>query len=192
MKSTGGQLLTQEKFLSFQSGDRRVFEYVYNSYYELLIRQVFRLCREKEVAEEIVQESFTQLFLNRGNLKDMDGIYPYLYVVSKRLAISNFRKKVLQTAYQSYLHVYWSEGSNESQDTLDQKDLGDMVDRLVDRLPHQQKLIYRMSKFDEKTYQEIADEIGISKNTVRNHIASATRIIRLKLSNLLFLLFFLN
>ncbi len=184
--------LTEDEFLSFQSGDEYIFKYVYDTYYDLIIRKVYRLCRDVEVAEEIVQESFVQLFLHKDRLEDATGIYPYLYTVSKRQAISWFRKKVTRERFQEYLLHQWQEQSDESQHSMDEKDIAQIIYDVIDQLPTQQRLVYKMNKVDEKSYHEIADAVGISKNTVRNHIANASKIVRFKLDNLLFLLFFIK
>jgi len=67
-----------------------------------------------------------------------------------------------------------------------------MLTQVIEQLPKQQRLVYKMNKFEDKSYDEIARDIGLSKNTVRNHIASATKIVRFKLSNLLLLIFILK
>lgn len=182
--------LTEKEFLCFQQGNEHVFEYVYNIYFDVVIQKVYRLCRDIAVAEEIVQESFVQLFLHKEKLADWEGIYPYLYTVSKRLAISHFRKKVNQEQYQDYYTYIWEESTDENQRRIEEKDLQHIIQNAIDELPKQQRLVYRMNKLEDKSYHEIANTVGLSKNTVRNQIASASKIIRLKLSNLLFLIFF--
>jgi|SRR5690606_8265119 RNA polymerase sigma-70 factor (family 1) len=180
--------LTAEEFLSFQEGDEHIFEYVYNVYFDMIVKKVYRLCKEVAVAEEITQESFVQLYLHKENLKDAEGIYPYLYVVSKRLAISHFRKKVNQEEYENYRASSWEESTDENQKRIENKDLSAVIQNAINELPQQQRIVYQMNKLEDKSYHEIADMVGLSKNTVRNHIATATKIIRLKLHNFLFLL----
>ncbi|WP_430981279.1 sigma factor-like helix-turn-helix DNA-binding protein [Sphingobacterium faecium] len=58
--------------------------------------------------------------------------------------------------------------------------------------PTQQQKIFRMNKLDELSYKEIAAEIGVSKHTVRNHLATACNFVRLKLDKILYLLFFIK
>lgn len=183
---------TTEELLFFQQGDERVFECVYNTYFDIVLEKVYRLCHDVSVAEGIVQESFVQLFLNREKLKDPEGIYPYLYTVSRRLAISHFRKKIHQEQYQEYCADIWTESTHESQKRIEDKNLMDVLQKAIDELPRQQGLVYRMNKLEDKSYREIAETIGLSKNTVRNHIANASKVIRLKLHNLLILLILLK
>ncbi|PRD45547.1 RNA polymerase sigma factor [Sphingobacterium haloxyli] len=184
--------LTEEEFLSFQEGDEHIFEYVYNIYFDIIVKKVYRLCKEVAVAEEITQESFVQLYLHKENLKDAEGIYPYLYVVSKRLAISHFRKKVNREEYENYRASSWEESTDENQKRIEDKDLSTVIQNAINELPQQQRVVYQMNKLEDKSYHEIANSVGLSKNTVRNHIATATKIIRLKLNNFLFLLFLIK
>lgn len=190
--SSSKLILTKQEFLSFRRGDERVFEYVYHLYFDVILQKVFRLCSERTVAEEIVQESFIRLFLNKARLDSAEGIYPYLYTVSRHLAISYFRKKVSVLKYEGYLAQHWDEATGEAERGLENSDLIEVLQAAIDELPTQQRLVYTMNKLEDKTYHEIAEQVGISKHTVRNHIASATKSIRLKLGNLFFLVSVLN
>src|SRR5690606_19873325 len=107
-------------------------------YFDVIIQKVFRLCREMAVAEEIVQESFIQLFLNKERLDGADGIYPYLYTVSKRLAISHYRRKVNMQRYEGYLAQQWNEAAGEEQRDLENRDLIIFIQAAIDELPRQQ------------------------------------------------------
>lgn len=184
--------LSSDEFLRFQSGDEHIFEEIYSRYYDVIVQKVYRLCRDMEATEDIVHEAFVQLFLNKTKLMDAAGIYPYIYVVTKRLAISHFRKQVIRTEFQEQFSLDWKEQTDECQDNIDAKDLNKMLTQVIEQLPTQQRLVYKMNKFEDKSYDEIARDIGLSKNTVRNHIASATKIVRFKLSNLLLLIFILK
>lgn len=182
--------LTEQQFLLFQQGDEHCFELVYNHYFDTVIQKVYRLCSDIAVAEEIVQESFVLLFLHKAKLEDMEGIYAYLYTVSKRLAISHFRKQVSREHYRTYCADIWEESTDDIHKRIEDKELRDRIQNAIDELPKQQRLVYQMNKLEEKSYHEIADIIGSSKHTVRNQIATASKIIRLKLSNFLCLLLF--
>lgn len=186
------KLLTPDEFSDFKSGNEPTFKYVYDSYYDIIFFKVNRLCCQTEISEEIVQEAFVQLYLNKDKLQDATGVYAYLYTVSKRMAISYFRKKVVREQFQTEQKYRWEEACTESQNRLDEKDICEAVDQIIEALPLQQKVIYRMNKFDEKSYNEIADAMGLSKNTVRNHIATASKIVRIKLAGLLSFLFLIK
>ncbi|MGE8242178.1 MAG: sigma factor-like helix-turn-helix DNA-binding protein, partial [Sphingobacterium sp.] len=79
---------------------------------------------------------------------------------------------------------------DELERTIAHKDLDKVLKTIVSCLPPQQKLVFHKSKIEEMSYAEISEEIGISKNTVRNHLVAACQFVRLKLDSLL-LIFFL-
>lgn len=180
--------LDLEEFEQFQLADGRVFRKIFDHYKPSLLEKVCRLTSSTTEAEEIVQEVFIQLFLKRNEIPAAEAIFPFLYVVAKRLAISNFRKEVIRKQYQM-------DNGNIQLNTvpcadiqLEQKEREQMLQKVIDALPAQQKRIYQMNKFEEKSYQEIAEHIGISRNTVRNHLTAACSFVKLRLQKILFTL----
>lgn len=184
---TKGIALTHEDLALFEEGDERAFSRIFDLYYDLIFQKVFRFCRNKEEAEEITQEAFIQLFIHRDKIKDCDGFFPYLYITAKRLAISFYRKKVVRQEYQKEWKKNWQEYDQPTEVALDGKYLKGILSEVLEELPPQQQLIYRMNKLEGYSYQEIAEKAGLSKNTVRNHLSLASKFIRLKLEKILFL-----
>lgn len=180
--------ISQELFMQLQSGDEQAFEHVYYQYYAPLFNKVNYLCRDEELTHEIIQETFVQFFLNKQKITDVQGVYAYLYTVSRRLAISAFRKSVVRAAYQSYIANTFIEANDETYRAVEEKDLSTQLHHLIEELPEQQGKVFKMNKLENMSYKEIADTIGVSTHTVRNQIASATKILRFKIGKLLILL----
>ena len=189
--STKSIALTCEDLARFEEGDERAFSKIFDLYYDLIFQKVFRFCQCKEEAEEITQEAFIQLFIHRNKIKDCDGFFPYLYIIAKRLAISFYRKKIVRQEYQAEWKKNWQEHDEPIEVALDGKYLKGILSKVLEELPPQQQLIYRMNKLEGCSYQEIAEKAGLSKNTVRNHLSLASKFIRLRLEKILFLAFLL-
>ena len=183
--------ISHEIFVKLQAGDEQAFELIYNKFYGPLFKKVNSLCKNEDISNEIIQETFTQFFLNKSKIKEAEGVYAYLYTVSRRFAISSFRKSVVQANYQSYISKTFIEADSETFQSIIEKDLYKNLHHLIDELPEQQGKVFKMNKLEEMSYKEIANSIGTSAHTVRNQIASATKIIRLRMSKLLILLFFI-
>jgi RNA polymerase sigma-70 factor (ECF subfamily) len=71
---------------------------------------------------------------------------------------------------------------------LESKELGREIRRALDSLPEQCGLVFRMNRFEEKKYSEIAAELNISVKTVETHMGKALKILRTKLSEYMHLL----
>ncbi|QIH35654.1 sigma-70 family RNA polymerase sigma factor [Sphingobacterium sp. DR205] len=180
--------LDLEEFERFQMADGRVFRKIFDRYKPSLQGKVCRLTSSPIEAEEIVQEVFVQLFLKRNEIPSAEAIFPFLYVVAKRLAISNFRKEVIRKQYQMDHGNIQLNATSCAHIQLEQKECEQMLEKIIDALPVQQKRIYQMNKFEEKSYKEIAEHIGISRNTVRNHLTAACSFVKLRLQKILFTL----
>jgi len=167
-------------------GDEAAFRQIFDLYQPLLYRRVCRFCQHGTEAEEVAQEAFVQLFLRRQTIDRPEGIYPFLLVVAKRMAISLFRKHVLKAEYQNDLRAIWREDHLQTQQEIAYRDLRALWLDTVRRLPPRQQLLYRMNKQEDLSYEEIAEKMRLSKNTVRNHLSLASKAVRLRLGKILF------
>lgn len=181
-----------DEFNRFKLGDERAFYKIFEYYKPILFQRISRLCPSQLDAEEILQEIFIQLFLKRHDIPDVEAIYPFLYIVAKRMAISAFRKEAVRQRFELTQYSQWDETHDHLGKQIEDKDLIVFLNAVVDQLPKQQQVIFRMNKIDELSYSEISDQIGISKNTVRNHLVAAYHFVRLRLENILFLIFFIK
>lgn len=187
--------LSEEEFQQFKEGDHSSFQKVFTLFNRQVFSYLFAFTKSKEDTEELLQESFVSLFTNRYNILHKEGIYPYLFVIAKRMLISDFRKKVVRSKYQNHLSFSWREETSETEDLLDEKDLYLTLESLMQTLPHKEQEVFRLSKLHGMSYQEIAEHSGISKNTVKNQLISASKKIKWKLKKayyIPFLFFFLN
>ena len=186
-------MLTNIEFKAFKNEDQKAFKKVFGLYHSSLIRYVTGLTRVEEDAQEIVQEGFVLLYTNKYKLERAEDIYPYLFTIVKRLTISYFRRKVTASKYMEELKAHWHEQEESTSAQLAEREIWEALNHSIDELPLRQKQVYTMNKLEDKSYQEIADDLGLSRSTVKNQIISATKIIRLKLSKyhlLIFLYFF--
>ncbi len=184
--------LSHQDFLGFKHGEEIGFQKIFNLYYEILFYYAIKFLKQHEEAEELVQEAFVSLFLNRDQFKDPTGIYPYLFTVSKRMIISRFRRKVVENKYDIHLQHHWSEEMEGTTESINVRELNIVLQQAIDTLPTKQKVVYAMSKFDGLSYQEIADKIGVSKNTVKNHLISASKRVKSIINRLYLILLIIS
>ncbi|GAA4519395.1 hypothetical protein GCM10023173_22260 [Sphingobacterium thermophilum] len=91
--------------------------------------------------------------------------------------------------YQEYLEKYYDERDQHLLESIVSKDLSTKIHDVMDTLPEKQAKVFKLNKIEDLSYREIAEKLGVSPNTVRNQIAIATKIIRLKVNKLLTILF---
>jgi len=173
-------------------GDQGAFDEIYDLCSEKLFRLAFRFLKDVEQSEEIAQEAFINLWLNREKLDSDGNIWLYLYVVAKRLSLNQLRRMAQSKYYIENLMAHFQETHNSTEDTVFAHDLELITERVIGDLPSQQQIIFRLSRVEGYSHKEIADQLNISTNTVKNHMGTALKTIKSRLSDcgLLCLFFF--
>lgn len=177
--------VSETVFLDFKAGYSKAFRSVFDMYHQTVLQHAYGFCHNREEAEEIAQDTFTQLFGYRQKIQDGGSILPFLYAVSKRIAISHFRRKVIREEALEHIEKVSVRNSYDTQESVLAKELNDSLDSIINELPQQQQKVFVMNKMEDLSYQEIADRLAVSKNTVRNHLAVATKTVRIKLQKLM-------
>ncbi|WP_288878981.1 sigma-70 family RNA polymerase sigma factor [Pedobacter panaciterrae] len=103
---------------------------------------------------------------------------PYLYTITRRLALNALRDlATLQRA----IDALWTDMEkviNETEESLLLSDLRQFTESALVQLPPQQQLIFRMSRYQGLSYDEIAEQLHLSRNTVKNHLIAALKTLR--------------
>ena len=175
-------------------GDENAFAQLFKTYYNLLGSFIMRITESELLTQEIVQDVFLKIWVNRTALAEIDCFKAYLLVVSrnhtlnclKQIARENNRKK-------EWVNSVLRNASNDVEE-MDTIDRGSLIDEAVTLLPPQQKKVYTLSRIDGLKQQEIARELNISLETVKKHMVLALRFlkyhIRTNISLFLLVMFF--
>lgn len=164
-------------------GDESAFEAIFQHYHRQLLHFANTFCKDKELAQEIAQEAFVQLWLNREKLSSDLPLYPYLFTQVRRMTIDTFRKKLVQNRFREEQQHHLKIGVEETAQTIEWRELNSLVEAAVQRLPEQQQRIFQMSRTQGLTYEEIAEQLQLSKNTVKYHLMNALKKLRKALAH---------
>ncbi|MDX9883546.1 MAG: RNA polymerase sigma-70 factor [Prolixibacteraceae bacterium] len=176
----------------FKSNDKNSIDSLYALYSRRLYKFAFAYLKTEEDALDVVQDVFISLWDKRNLLKEDTNLEAYLFTVAKNSVISIFRKKVSEKTYLEHLRQVAILHHNDSEEQFDYEILSERIQALVEQLPAQRRLIFRMSKEKGQSNKLIAEELNISVKTVEDHITKARRFIKKHLQEygLVALLFF--
>lgn len=175
------QICDIELINRIKEGDETAFRIVFDSYSSKLYYFSLKFLKEKESCQEVVQEVFMSLWINRTKLDAQYPIAPYLYTITRRLTLNVLRQIANSQCATEKMWVNLQTSSNETEEVVYLEDLERFTEQILARLPKQQQLVYRMSRQQELSYDEIAEELNISRNTVKNHLVSALKTLRTQL-----------
>ncbi|MEQ7800021.1 sigma-70 family RNA polymerase sigma factor [Pedobacter sp. ASV1-7] len=181
--------ISEKDFIGFQNGNEQVFKQIFEQYWRTVFNYANGFCKNRDDAEEVTQETFTKLFLYRKRIADEQSLLPFLFAVSKRIAISFFRKKIIRENSVADIQLSIETVSYNTKETILNNELNNALEKIIAELPIQQQKVFVLNKMEDLSYQEIADELGISKNTVKNHLIVASKTVRIKLQKLLYIFF---
>lgn len=170
--------ITEQELDSFKKGCELSFRLVYDRYHQVLYRYSLSVAANEFDAEEAVQETFIQFFKNRDKIDNPAGVYPYLFRLTKRFLIMRFRQNVVKAKYNQYLEINWNGATNNTEEVIKERDLHSLLERYVNLLPQKQKEVYQLRREKGMSYNEISIVLGISINTVKNHLIAASKKIK--------------
>ncbi|QJB30153.1 RNA polymerase sigma-70 factor [Chitinophaga oryzae] len=164
------------------------FDQVYNRHWKPLYRTAFRILKDEQAAEDIVQDTFVRLWENWDTILHIN-IKGWLFTTSYHLVLKNLKQ--LQ-ANESLEQASFPEPlAGEADEPIRTRQLQLQLETCVDNLPEQCRRVYTMSKREEFSIKRIATELNISPKTVEYHVTTALRRIRQGIGRAtLFLLFF--
>jgi len=179
-------LLTDDRvFLSIQSGDEKALEMLFNTYYDPLCRYANSYLHDPDEAEEIVQNSFLRIWEKRRQLSIETSVKSYLYQIVRNACLNEIKhQKVKKLHGESVMNEGEQHYESSDQQTL-RAELSERISGAIEKLPGQCQVIFRMSRFEELKYQEIANQLNLSIKTVENQMGKALRIMREELKDYL-------
>ena len=164
-------------------GDERAFTELFDAYYRQLGEYVYKLTESIEVTEEIVQDVFIKIWLKRETLPGLDNFSYYLFILSKNQTLNHLRKKANDKVRQLEWLKQFEEEAYMPDDTPVIEEYRSLIDDAIEKLPPQQKKVYKMSREERLKHEEIAKILDISPETVKKHIKLALRFIKNELSS---------
>lgn len=165
--------------------DRDAFRQLFEAFHPRLYQHLIYQCKEDALAQELAQETFFKIWMQRDQLKPSLSFYAYVVRIAENLLKDHYRHQQVRVQHQHKvrLHLYNSEVNPE--DETHATFLKDAIQTAVQALPEKCKAIFIQSRIQGLSNQDIADAMGISKKTVENQLHHALKQIRKKIKNYL-------
>ncbi len=160
--------------MQVSQGNEIAFTELVNDYSGILFTVVYRYLGSKELAEEVVQDILIRVWQSRETLAEIRNFRTYMYVLCRNYAI-NALKKLLYEQKQLKRHI--KEASPENESSSDTETGLNLIDKAIETLSPHQRRAWELSRRHSKTYQEVASEMDISRETVKTHIQRANEAI---------------
>ena len=191
------ELLHNEKelFLRIASGDESAFRILFDEYRERLFVFAWQLCHSAAEAEEVVQDIFLRLWQGRESLVNVDYPRKYIYVMARNRTLDLLAKIARDKQLIKDVWANLSEPDSVTENILQAAETEKLINEAVARLPEKKQTIFWLSRRDGLTHQQIAEQMDLSVQTVKNILTEILKQIKSYLathSELLAILFWIQ
>ncbi len=160
-----------------RAGDSQAFRAVYDKYHEKVYYFAVRYYHSSDDAENIVQDVFAKIWLERQKLNESLSLNNYIYTITKNHLFNINRKKIHEQKYRKYIIDHFSAGSS-FENELHFKDYKEQIDKVIEKLPAQRKKVFIMGNIEGKSNKELAGLLNLSVRTIEVHKSLALKTIR--------------
>lgn len=180
-------LHTLQQYSMHFDKESKIFEALFSENYERLCRYVVTILGDYAIAEDIVQDIFAKMWVNRSKTSVSQIQLSYLYRSAYNTSLDYLKHHSVKSNYE-VLQLQLLVVADHENVQLD-FDLFQKVDQAIEKLAPQCKKIFKLSRFEGLTYNEIAIALNISVNTVDTQIRRALSSLKKELSEYLILVF---
>lgn len=159
-------------------GDEASFKKLYDLYRNRVFSIAWKFAGSRALAEDIMQDVFIRLWMQREKLSDIHSFDAYLNVVTRNHVFNYLRKLAIEESFLRNLSVKEEVHMQAGFDNVAYNELKGALDKAVSLLPPQQKKVYLLSRMEGLKYEEISTCLNISRSAVKSHIVEARRFIK--------------
>lgn len=167
-----------------KNGSYEAFDQLYEIYADLLYGFTLDLTKSPSEAKDILQETFLRIWLNRNNISTGYPFKAYLYKIARNLILKSFRKQMNSIAFENYIcsEEYQKNADNNIEQEIYFDEFYQHLEKAKNELPDRQRQIFELSREQGMSITEIAGDLNISEQTVKNQLTLALKALREKLS----------
>ncbi|ALL07764.1 hypothetical protein AQ505_21055 [Pedobacter sp. PACM 27299] len=170
-----------------RSGDRAAFTEIYNRYKWLLHTHAYKWMQDREEAKDIIHELFAALWTKRESLSFPDNLSAYLYTAVRNRIFNVISHQKVASQYLNSLQAFIDEEQAAADHLVREKQMTLLIEKEIAALPAKMRAVFELSRKEQLSHKEIAEQLMLSEQTVRKHVQHALKILRVKLGLVVFL-----
>jgi len=171
-----------EKALLFRlaAGDEDAFASLYHHYQASLDLFLTRFVKSPQLAEDLSQEIFLKIWEQREKLRELMSFRAFLFIVARNYTLNILHKAGRSSAAMGEItrHALSQHTQSPTEDAVLSREYQEFLDRTIKSLPPRAREVFRLCRQQQLSYEEVAAQLGISRNSVKNHMVHSMKILR--------------
>lgn len=169
---------TKKLIQLISEGNQQAFKELFDLYHKRIFQFAMKYLRSELLAEEAVQDVFLKIWEKREELVLVDDFSSWVFQLTKNYLLNTLKRSCNEARIKDEISktlIYAEEINN---DLLVEKETTDMLHNMIAELPAQRQEIFKLCRFEQKSYEEAAVVMGISKSTVNDHMVKAMKFLK--------------
>jgi len=172
-----------------KQGDQSAFTDIYNRYDRLLYLFAFKRLGEREEVKDIIHEIFLSLWINHEHIELSYSLSTYLHSAVRNKIVDVIAHKQVSARYIESFNLYKDSGHNSTDHLVRHNELNAIIEKEIGALPKKMRQVFDLSRKTNMSRKEIAEELGLSEETVKSHMHHALKMLKNKLGALFYIVF---
>jgi RNA polymerase sigma-70 factor (ECF subfamily) len=180
----------KELIILLKKGSQKAFDSLYQMYSKRLYAYCYQYTKSREETEEIVQDVFMKLWMNKSTIHQEDTVKYLLFAIAKNHLINAYKSHLNSFVFEEYVDYYNREefSINDTSHGVEQEDFYKLLRKAMTHLSETQQQIVDYCKLQQLSNRETAERLSLKEQTVKNQLSLALKILREQLSNIMGLL----
>jgi RNA polymerase sigma-70 factor (family 1) len=166
-----------ELLANFAEGDASAFNTLYERYYEPIRLNIFKIVRNETITDDLLQEVFILFWKKRAQFAGKKTVSGWLFVISYNRSINFLRRQATEKLYLKSISFTRLIAENPEDEQIQELQF-QLLEDAISHLSPQRRRVFELCRLQGKSYHETADQLSISKNTVKEHLVKAGDSIR--------------
>lgn len=175
-----------------KSGADKTLHKLFDHYWKPLFQFSFNILRDDDDAKDVVQEVFIALWDRKLDLVIHSSIESYLFTSVRYKSLTKLSQRLSSNERNLPLENYIEQTFSDAVDPLIMKELQQEIDLQINKLPERMQEVIRLKTKESLSIREIAEKLDISEETVKNHLASARKRLRIQLRDVAYTAFVIS
>ncbi len=162
-------------FQALKSGDQNAFEILFKTHYASLCKRALSIVHESSIAQEIVSDVFMNIWKKREKIEIHSSVLGYLFFSVRNHSLNYLKSRKMGYVDLEEVSNLLEAGGGDPVEQIISTEFLDEWEERIKRLPTQRQKVFRLNKLEGYTYREIAQNLNLSENTVRNQVQMAIK-----------------
>jgi RNA polymerase sigma-70 factor (ECF subfamily) len=173
--------------LSLKRGSHEAFDQIYQMYAKRLYAYCLQFTKFSEESEDIVQDVFVKLWMNREKIRQEDTLRSLLFIMAKHHVINAFHSRINQPVYEEYINYREGMSVNDIHQHLEYQEFVARFKKAIKTLPATQRKVITLSRIRQLSNKEIAEKLSLCEQTVKNQLSVGLKKLKQELGKVYFL-----